>query len=110
MKRKLIYSPEYIAFYEQTTLRVQEKLQYATSMLEIINVVPTKFIKKLSNTDFYEMRISVENEVRIILFAVDHENINLASTIIFLNGFIKKGTKDYKREISRAINILRNVL
>lgn len=110
MKRKLIYSPEYLEFYRQSTLRVQEKLQYATSMLEIINLIPTKFIKKLVNTDFYEMRISVNNEVRVILFAVDNENINLASTIIFLNGFVKKDTRDYRKEINRAINILRNIL
>lgn len=110
MKRKLIYSPEYLEFYRKSTLRVQEKLQYATSMLEIINLIPAKFIKKLVNTDFYEMRISVDNEVRVILFAVDNENINLASTIIFLNGFVKKDTRDYRKEINRAINILRNIL
>ena len=40
------------------------------------------------------MRVSVDNEVRVILFAADSDNINLATRIIFLNGFIKKGTKD----------------
>lgn len=56
------------------------------------------------------MRISVDNEVRVILFAVDNDNINLATSIIFLNGFIKKSTKDYEKEIIKAINILRDVL
>lgn len=51
-------------------------------------------VKKLTNTDFYELRVSVDNEVRVI----------------FLNGFIKKSTKDYEKEIIKAINILRNVL
>lgn len=56
------------------------------------------------------MRISVNNEVRIILFSADNENINLAKCIIFLNGFIKKSTKDYEKAIDRAINILRTIL
>lgn len=91
-------------------MRTKEKLLYATSILESITPIPTKFVKKLTNTDFYELRISVDNEIRIILFAVDNDNINLATTIIFLNGFIKKSTKDYNTEVVKAINILRRSL
>lgn len=64
----------------------------------------------MTNTDFYELRISAENEIRVILFAADNENINLAKCIIFIRGFVKKSTKDYDREIMKAIHILRNVL
>ena len=91
-------------------MRTKEKLLYATSILESITPIPTKFVKKLTNTDFYELRIYVDNEIRIILFAVDNDNINLATTIIFLNGFIKKSTKDYNTEVVKAINILRRSL
>lgn len=72
--------------------------------------IPTKFVKKLSNTDFYELRISVENEIRVILFSCDNDNINLANKIIFLNGFVKKSTKDYGAEVAIAINILKKAL
>ncbi len=65
MKRELIYSPEYLEFIQDTTPRTQEKLRYATFILETIYPIPTKFIKKLTNTDFYELRISVDNEVRV---------------------------------------------
>lgn len=110
MKRELIYSPDYIEFVQNSSMRIQEKLRYATSILESTSSIHTKFVKKLTNTDFYELRISVENEVRVILFAADNNNINLATSIIFLNGFVKKSTKDYKREIAKAINILRSIL
>lgn len=110
MKRELIYSQEYLKFVETSPVRTKEKLLYATSILESITPIPTKFVKKLTNTDFYELRISVDNEIRIILFAVDNDNINLATTIIFLNGFIKKSTKDYNTEVVKAINILRRSL
>lgn len=110
MKREIIYSEEYLKFAHNSSPRTQEKLLYATAILERVLPVPTKFVKKLTNTDFYELRVSVDNEIRVILFAADNENINLATCIIFLNGFIKKSTKDYEKEIIKAINILKNAL
>lgn len=108
--RELIYSSEYLEFEQSLNSRVREKLRYATVILETVQPIPTKFVKKLVNTDFYELRISVDNEVRVILFAADNDNINLAKNIILLNGFIKKGTKDYEKELKKALNILRKVL
>jgi len=110
MKRDLIFSPEYIEFEEETSPRTREKLRYAVAILETVQSIPAKFVKKLVNTDFYELRISVDNEIRVILFSADNENINLATNVILLNGFVKKSTKDYDREITKAINILRNLL
>ena len=110
MKREIIYSEEYLDFTRNLSERAKDKLKYATSILETVNPIPAKFVKKLTNTDFYELRISVDNELRIIIFAADNENINSAEQIIFLNGFIKKSTKDYNREIDKAIDILSKML
>lgn len=110
MERKLLFSSEYIEFLSSSSPRAQEKLNYAATLLETLPVLSAQFVKKLINTDFYELRIKVENEVRVILFSVDDENINRAHTIIFLNGFVKKSTKDYKKEIAKATNILRQLL
>lgn len=110
MKRTLIYSQEYMEFVENSSPRTQGKLLYATSILETARPISAKFVKKLVSTDFYELRISVDNEIRVILFSADNEDINQANNIILLNGFIKKSTKDYNKEIEKAINILRRVL
>lgn len=69
-------------------------------------VVSTKFVKKLEGTDFYEMRISVGNEYRVILFTIDSESFIEADEVLLLNGFMKKSTKDYKAQIQIAENIL----
>lgn len=66
MKRHLILSPEYLEFSKNVNKRTQEKLLYAISILEEVNPLPTKFVKKLTNTDFYELRISVDNEDYIV--------------------------------------------
>ena len=110
MRREVIFSPEYIEFEEKANQRAKEKLQYAVAMLEMVTPIPTKFVKKLVDTDFYEMRISVDNEIRVIIFSADNENINVASTVVLLNGFVKKSTKDYDREVKKAISILRKLL
>ena len=66
MKRELIFSPEYIEFEQSSTPRTQEKLRYAVAILETVQPIPTKFVKK--------------------------------------------STKDYDKEITKAINILRRLL
>ena len=99
MKRNLILSPAFKEFEQSANPRTREKLRYAISILETVYPVPTKFVKKLVGTDFFELRVSVDND-----------NINLATNVILLNGFVKKSTKDYDKEITKAINILRSVL
>ena len=62
---------------------------------------------KYVRTELYEMRVSVgNNEYRTILFAIDHENVMEAKNILLLNGFIKKDTKDYRKQIEIATTIL----
>lgn len=69
-----------------------------------------KFVKKIVNSDFYELRVSVDNEIRVFLFSANNENINLATEIIVLNGFIKKSNKDYDKQIKKAYNILNSII
>jgi hypothetical protein len=69
-----------------------------------------KFVKKIVNSDFYELRVSVDNEIRVFLFSANNENINLATEIIVLNGFIKKSKKDYDKQIKKAYNILNSII
>ena len=49
---------------------VQSKVKYAMSIIAEVKVVNTKLVKRLGDTDFYELRISVGNEYRVILFTV----------------------------------------
>jgi Phage derived protein Gp49-like (DUF891). len=104
--RTIIRSTEFDEFYNSLPLSVKSKVQYALNVIAEIKVVNTKLVKKLLDTNFYELRISVGNEYRVILFTIDHENFIEAEQIILLNGFMKKSTKDYKKEIRKAQQIL----
>lgn len=104
--RTLRRTTEFDEFYNSVGQKVQEKIDYALSLMSQIKVVSTKFVKKLEGTDFYEMRISVGNEYRVILFTIDRESFIEADEVLLLNGFMKKSTKDYKAQIQIAENIL----
>lgn len=104
--RTLRRTNEFDEFYNSVGQKVQEKIDYALSLMSQIKVVSTKFVKKLEGTDFYEMRISVGNEYRVILFTIDSESFIEADEVLLLNGFMKKSTKDYKAQIQIAENIL----
>jgi hypothetical protein len=80
--------------------------------LEEVYVLSRKFVKKIVSTkeSLYELRISVGfNEHRSILFSANHDNIIQATEIVVLNGFLKKSSKDYDKQIKKAMNIL-NIL
>ena len=96
-------------FYNSVEENVREKIDYALTLIAQIKVVSTKFIKKLGGTDFYEMRVSVNKEYRIIIFSIDKENFIEAKEILLLNGFMKKTIKDYKPKIKRAEAIIKRL-
>lgn len=107
--RTMIRTADFDEFYNSLPANVQSKVKYAMSIIAEVKVVNTKLVKRLVDTDFYELRISVGNEYRVILFTIDHENFIEAEQILLLNGFMKKSTKDYKKEIKKAEQILNNL-
>ena len=110
MERELILTAEYTEFLSKSSTRVKSKLGYLANYLRTEPIFAQKFVKKLVNTPFYELRVSVDNEIRIILFSIGHDNINQAAQIILLHGFVKKATKDYAKEIKKALNILNSMI
>lgn len=106
---RIIYkSDEFERFYENLTNVAKVKFDYVFNVIQTVYALPTKFVKRLVNTNLYEMRISIgSNEYRSILFAMDHENIIQASRILLLNGFLKKSEKDYQQQIDKAEKLLK---
>lgn len=99
-----------MAFYDALPPKVQIKFDYVLDVMANVYNISTKFVKRLQNTDLYEMRVSIgTNEYRTILFAIDHTNVIEAKQIILLNGFSKKSTKDYRKQIEIAMSILKEL-
>ena len=109
--RTVYYSEEFKRFFDDLDTRVREKYLWTIQITETVQVLPTKYVKKLEGTEFYEMRVSVGyNEYRTVLFAIDSDNFVKATEIYLLNSFLKKSTKDYKKQIEIAKKIMKELL
>ncbi len=109
--RDVFWTKEFTRFYNELPLQVQNKFDYVISIVKTEYVVSAKFIKHLENTELYEMRVSIgNNEYRTIMFTMDNPNVILATKIILLNAFMKKSTKDYKKQLRTAEKILEGLL
>lgn len=62
--RTMIRTADFDEFYNSLPANVQNKVKYAMSILAEVKVINTKLVKRLVDTDFYELRISVGNEYR----------------------------------------------
>jgi hypothetical protein len=105
--RETIHSLEYEEYYAGLDDKTKAKFDYVESIIKTQYVVNKKFVKNLEGTEFYEARISIgTNEHRSILFAIDSVSFIESKRILFLNSFLKKSTKQYRREIENARQIL----
>ena len=106
--RNVILSSEFEQYYTALPARIKVKFDYAINVLQTVAVPSTKFVKKIQNSEFYEMRVSVgTNEYRSLLFSIDNDNIINATQVLILNSFLKKSNKDYPKQIVIAENILK---
>ena len=105
--RKVVLSDEFSNYYDNSNTKIQDKYTYALQLIKTIKVVSEKFVKKIQNTEFYEVRVSIgTNEYRTMLIVADNANFMEATRVILLNSFLKKDNKQYKREIEKARTIL----
>ena len=109
--REIFYSESYETYYKKLDKKLQEKFDYVSHIIRTQPVVNSKFVKKLEGSDFYEARISVgSNEYRTVVFAVDAGNFVECSQVLFLNSFLKKDKKQYKKEVKFAEKLIENYL
>lgn len=105
--RETIHSLEYDEYYASLDEKTKAKFDYVETIIKTQYVVNSKFVKNLEGTEFYEARVSVgTNEHRTIIFAIDSVSFIESKRVLFLNSFQKKDTKQYKREVENARQIL----
>ena len=108
--REILITPECLEFIDKQNERVSTKFYQIIEVIGEVKIVNANFVKKLTNTDFYELRIKAGNEIRVIMFAVDHSNFAECTKVVCLNGFLKKSTKDYTKAIKMAEKLLNEYL
>ena len=108
--REVLKTEEYELYFLLLNARVRVKYDYVIQLMQTQKIVSEKLVKKIRNTEFYEVRISIgTNEHRTMLIATDNSNFMEATQVILLNSFLKKDDKQYKREIEKARSIIRKL-
>jgi hypothetical protein len=105
--REILISDECYHFIEQQPNRVALKFYQLIEVISEIKIVHSNFVKKLVNSEYYELRIKAGNEIRILIITIDHYNFNECEKLVCLNGFVKKSNKDYKKAIMVA-DVIKN--
>jgi len=106
MIRNVYKSKPFEEFYVSLNERTKKKFEYILQIIQDEEIVSRKFVKNIISSDFYELRISTDNEYRVITFTMDNDNFINSTKILLLNGFIKKSESDYIKQIRIAKNIL----
>lgn len=108
--REILITPECLEFIDNQNNRISTKFYQIIEILGEVKIVHANFVKKLKNTNFYELRIKAGNEIRVIMFAIDHLNFAECTKVVCLNGFQKKSTRDYIKAIRIAEKLLNDYL
>ena len=96
MVREIVFFGDNVLdFYNEQTIKVQNKIEYVLDLVRYEDKVPIKFFKKLENTNgIYEFRvITSQRSIRILCFK------EAETLIILTNAFIKKTQKTPKKQI-----------
>jgi hypothetical protein len=105
--REILVSSECEEFIEGCSTRIQAKFDYLLAVISEQEIVSKNFVDKLVKTEYYELRIKAENQIRIVVFTIDHENFNQSKKVILLNAFLKRNNKDYVKAIKKADKLLK---
>lgn len=104
MIRKIIFfENHFIAFYQKQPSKVKEKIQYTFELIKQVDRVPEKFLKHLTGTKgLYEIRIEYQSNIYRIFCCLDKGKL-----VILFNGFQKKTQKTPKKEIDKAVKLMK---
>lgn len=103
-KRQVIFYKHYFQdFYDSLSEKVQQKIDYVLFLVSVAERIPKKFFRQIIGTDaLYEIRVEYEGNIFRIFCCFDEENL-----VVLFNGFIKKSQKTPKREIEKALRIMK---
>jgi phage-related protein len=88
-----------VEFLKNQPTKVQDKIFKIIEAIEILEPIPSQYLKHLENTDgLYEARIKLGSNIWRVFCSFDKGKL-----VILLNGFQKKIQKTPKNEIERAL-------
>jgi hypothetical protein len=103
-KRQLIYFREYFwDFFNKQTEKTKDKIDYVLFLVSVADKIPRKFFEQMTGYDrLFAIRIEFESNIYRIFCCFDKGNL-----VVLFNGFQKKTQKTPKKEIDKAVQIMK---
>jgi hypothetical protein len=76
-----------LSFIDSQSQRFSDKFFQLIEIIGEVKIVHTNFVKKITNSIFYELRIKAGNEYRVLVFAIDSLNFAECTKAVCLFGF-----------------------
>lgn len=103
-RRILLYKHYFLDFYKESPPNVQIKIEWTFQLISELERIPTRYFKHIESTrGLFEIRIEVEGNIYRIFSFFDSGNI-----IIIGNAYQKKSAKLSRKEINKALSIMKN--
>lgn len=99
-RKIIIFGEHFWEFYHKQNPKIKERIDWTIKLIKSVERVPIKYLKHITGTTLYEMRmISGRNIYRIFCF------FDKGKVVVVLNGFQKKSQKTPRSEIELAIKL-----
>ncbi len=97
------YENNFSEFLKKQPEKVQDKIFKIMEVIETLERVPSNYLKHLKGTDgLYEARIRLSTNIWRVFCFFDEGRL-----VILLNGFTKKTQKTPKKEINKALMLMK---
>ncbi|MCF8356022.1 MAG: type II toxin-antitoxin system RelE/ParE family toxin [Melioribacteraceae bacterium] len=103
-KRQLIYFREYFwDFFNKQKEKTKDKIDYVLFLVTVADKIPKKFFEPMAGYDrLFAIGIKFESNIYRIFCCFDKGNL-----VVLFNGFQKKTQKTPKKEIEKAMRIMK---
>jgi len=100
IRKIIVFGEHFWEFYNKQTPKIKERINWTIKLIKTVDRVPQKYLKNITGTTLYELRIiSGTNIYRIFSF------FDKGRLVVVLNGFQKKTQKTPKNEIKLALKL-----
>ena len=103
IRQVVAYKNYFEDFLKKQNRKVQNKIYKILEAIETLEKVPERYLKHLKGTNgLYEARIQLGSNIWRVFCFFDRGKL-----VILLNGFQKKTQKTPKKEIDRAVKLMK---
>ncbi|MFR9543335.1 MAG: type II toxin-antitoxin system RelE/ParE family toxin [Rikenellaceae bacterium] len=99
----ITYKSYFEDFFKEQTPKVRDKIIKILDIIEQVERIPTTYLKYIEGTDgLFEIRVQLASNIFRIFCFFDNGKL-----VVLLSGFQKKTQKTPRKEIDRAVSIMK---